>query len=91
MGKPVKNREVQAVMTSHKAQKAITVQWSHAVSKNSAVGLISSVGESIEEDFEVWLEDFVEATNDCGWTDKQHACWFSWFIEVQRSLPGRKP
>ena len=37
-------------------------------------------GESAEEDFEVWLEDFVEATNDCGWTDKERARWFSWFI-----------
>ena len=37
-------------------------------------------GASGEEDFEVWLEDFVEATNDCGWSDTQRARWFSWFI-----------
>ena len=37
-------------------------------------------GASGEDDFEVWLEDFVEATNDCGWSDTQRARWFSWFI-----------
>ena len=37
-------------------------------------------GKSQEDDFEVWLEDIIEATNDCGWSDKQHAHWFSWFI-----------
>ena len=29
--------------------------------------------------FEVWLEDFEEATTDCGWTDNMRAR-FSWFV-----------
>ena len=37
-------------------------------------------GKSGEDYFEVWLEDFVKATNDCGWSDKQRAHWFSWLI-----------
>jgi len=27
---------------------------------------------------EVWLQDYVEATKDCGWDDEKHAKWFSW-------------
>ena len=30
--------------------------------------------------FEVWLDDFEEATTDCGWTDDMRARWFSWFV-----------
>ena len=30
--------------------------------------------------FEVWLDDFEEATKDCGWTDDMIARWFSWFV-----------
>ena len=30
-----------------------------------------------KEDFEVWLADYCEATEDCGWTDQLRACWFS--------------
>ena len=30
--------------------------------------------------FEVWLDDFEEATTDCGWSDKMRATWFSWFV-----------
>ena len=37
-------------------------------------------GKCGEEDFEVWLADFREATADCKWTDKQRAQWFSWFL-----------
>ena len=37
-------------------------------------------GKTGEEDFDVWLEDFVETTNDMGWSDQQRAYWFSWFI-----------
>ena len=33
-----------------------------------------------ENDFEVWLIDFTEATNDCMWTDVERARWFSWFL-----------
>ena len=33
-----------------------------------------------EEDFEVWLADYSEATGDCGWTDQLRAHWFSWFL-----------
>ena len=31
-------------------------------------------------DFELWLKDFEEASRDCGWSNKQRAQWFSWFI-----------
>ena len=34
-------------------------------------------------DFEIWLEDFIEATGDCGWDDKCRAKWFSWFLTRQ--------
>ena len=34
-------------------------------------------------DFEIWLEDFIEATGDCGWDDKSRAKWFSWFLTGQ--------
>ena len=37
-------------------------------------------GKCGEEDFEVWLADFREATADCKWTDEQRAQWFSWFL-----------
>ena len=37
-------------------------------------------GKSDENDFEVWLVDFTEATNDCMWTDVERARWFSWFL-----------
>ena len=37
-------------------------------------------GKCGEEDFDVWLADFREATGDCKWTDKQRAQWFSWFL-----------
>ena len=37
-------------------------------------------GKSDENDFEVWLVDFTEATNDCMWTDVDRARWFSWFL-----------
>ena len=37
-------------------------------------------GKSDENDFEVWLMDFTEATTDCKWTDGERAQWFSWFL-----------
>jgi len=37
-------------------------------------------GKSDENDFEVWLVDFTEATTDCRWTDAERAKWFSWFL-----------
>ena len=37
-------------------------------------------GKSDENDFEVWLVDFTEATTDCKWTDGERARWFSWFL-----------
>ena len=37
-------------------------------------------GKQGEEDFQLWLEDYEEATNDCQWSDKVRARWFSWFI-----------
>ena len=33
-------------------------------------------------DYKAWLDDFVEATNDYGWDDKNRAKWFSWFLTV---------
>ena len=37
-------------------------------------------GKSDENDFEVWLVDFTEATTDCSWTDHERVKWFSWFL-----------
>ena len=37
-------------------------------------------GNSKEADFDVWLEDFLEATGDCGWNGTDRAKWFSWFL-----------
>ena len=37
-------------------------------------------GRSGENHFDVWMLDFIEATEDCGWSDEQRARWFSWFL-----------
>ena len=37
-------------------------------------------GDPKEVDFDVWLEDFIEATGDCGWNDTDRAKCFSWFL-----------
>ena len=37
-------------------------------------------GGKAADNFEVWLEDYIEATGDCGWSDQQRAQWFSWFL-----------
>ena len=37
-------------------------------------------GKQGDDDFELWLLDFTEATNDCGWSNQQRARWFSWFL-----------
>ena len=37
-------------------------------------------GEKAADNFEVWLEDYLEATGDCGWSHKDRAQWFSWFL-----------
>ena len=37
-------------------------------------------GNSKEGDFEDWLDDFVEATNNCCSSDADRARWFSWFL-----------
>ena len=37
-------------------------------------------GDIKEIDFDVWLDDFLEATNDCGWSNADRAKWFSWFL-----------
>ena len=46
--------------------------------------LITSVnkfsGEKASNNFEVWLDDFLEAMGDCGWRYPDIARWFSWFL-----------
>ena len=37
-------------------------------------------GKPGEGDFEIFLEDYLEATQNCGWRDEQRAHWFSLFI-----------
>ena len=37
-------------------------------------------GKTGDGDFELWLDDFQEVTEHCGWTNEQRAHWFSWFI-----------
>ena len=37
-------------------------------------------GKRGEDDFQLWLEDYEEASNDCHWDDQDRARWFSWFI-----------
>ena len=37
-------------------------------------------GRQGDADFELWVMDFNEATTNCGWSDVQHAKWFSWFL-----------
>ena len=34
-------------------------------------------GNKGEDDFQLWLEDFKEASNDCQWSDDDRARWFS--------------
>ena len=33
-----------------------------------------------KEDIKLWLADYCETTEDCGWTDQLRAHWFSWFL-----------
>ena len=35
-------------------------------------------GKSGEGDFEAWLEDYMEATQACGWNSEQKSHYFSW-------------
>ena len=37
-------------------------------------------GREGDNNFEIWLMDFKEATEHCGWNDEQRAKWFSWFL-----------
>ena len=37
-------------------------------------------GKKAADNFKVWLEDYLEATGDCGWSHKDRAQWFSWFL-----------
>ena len=37
-------------------------------------------GRQGDDDFELWVMDFNEATTNCGWNDVQRAKWFSWFL-----------
>ena len=37
-------------------------------------------GRQAKDNFEVWLQDYVEATEDCGWDDEKRARWFFWFL-----------
>ena len=41
-------------------------------------------GRQGDDDFEIWLVDFKEATEHCGWQDKQRAKWFSWFLSERQ-------
>ena len=45
-------------------------------------------GKDKNDDFEVWVEDYKEATADCGWTNDQRARWFSWFLSGPAKAPG---
>ena len=38
------------------------------------------MGKRAEDDFELWLTNFDEATTAYGWNDKQKAGWFLWFL-----------
>jgi len=33
-------------------------------------------GRQAEDNFEVWLQDYVETTEDCGWDNQKRARWF---------------
>ena len=48
-------------------------------------------GNIKEVDFNVWLEDFLEATNDCGWNDADRQSGSHGFCPAQPSQPGRGP
>ena len=47
-------------------------------------------GNTKDVDFKVWLEDFLEATNDCGWSNTDRAKWFHGFLQDQQNQPGSK-
>ena len=47
-------------------------------------------GKSGDEDFEVWLADFHEATADCKWTDKQGHNGFHGSCPVQPRAHGNE-
>ena len=37
-------------------------------------------GKQADDDFELWLTDFKEATTVYEWSNQQKSRWFSWFI-----------
>ena len=51
-------------------------------------------GKQGEEDFQLWLVDYEEATNDCQWSDKVRARWFldgsPGLYQVLLKQPGRE-
>ena len=47
-------------------------------------------GKKGEDDFQLWLEDYEEASKDCQWSDQDRAKWFSWFITGPAKLTWQR-
>ena len=47
-------------------------------------------GNGGDSNFALWVEDFEEASTDCGWSDTQCARWFSWFISRPAKMTWRR-
>lgn len=67
------------VYLSSRLNKVGVVSDSHLDSRTSGDEWMFS-GKTGEGDFEIWLEDYIEATQSCDWSNEQRAHWFSWFI-----------
>ena len=59
----------------------IRIQDSHPLGFKTLIHRVEKFsGREGDNDFEIWLMDFKEATEHCGWNNKQKTKWFSWFL-----------
>jgi len=62
--------------SSHKSKRPGTLRPHPPGFKEASSRVEKFFGKRAEDTFEVWLDDFEEATTDCGWTNKLRARWF---------------
>ena len=47
-------------------------------------------GNKGEDDFQLWVEDYEEASEDYRWSDRDRARWFSWFVTGPAKLAWQR-
>lgn len=78
---PLKSESDSDVSSEDEGAAQVTTSFKHPKGfKELRFRVDKFTGNIKEVDFDVWLEDFQEATNDCGWNDADRAKWFSWFL-----------